>query len=205
MQLNYDDMNKLKEKILVLLASLSRLIRGEVSTKYLVKKGMVIGKNFSRQGGCRIDSSYPYLIEIGDDVGLSTDVTILTHDNSLRRFIGVGKLGRVKIGNHVMVGAKSIILPNVTIGNNVVIGAGSVVTKDIPDNVVCVGNPARVLCSLDEYINKFKNRINSNNLLDRDFSPLSINAEKKEVVKKLCQSGNFCYFKAFNYDEINEK
>lgn len=163
---------------------------------------MIVGKNFSRQGGCRIDASYPYLIEIGDDVGFSTDVTILTHDNSLKRFIGVEKLGRVKIGNHVMVGAKSIILPNVIIGNNVVIGAGSVVTKNIPDNVVCAGNPARILCSLDDYINKFKGKINSDNLLDRNFSPLCIDAEKREIIKNLCQNG-FCYFKANNYDEIN--
>lgn len=171
----------MKEKILLLLASLSRLIRGEVSTERLIKKGMIVGKNFTRQGGCRIDASYPYLIEIGDDVGLSTDVTLLTHDNSLRRFIGVEKLGQIKIGNHVMVGAKSIILPNVTIGNNVIIGAGSVVTKDIPDNVVCAGNPARVICSLDDYLNKFKNKINDNNLLDRSFSPLLINTEKKKL------------------------
>ncbi len=73
-------MSKLKEKIIVFLASLSRSIRGEISTDYLIKKGMIVGKNFSRQGGCRIDASYPYLIEIGDDVGFSTDVTILTHD-----------------------------------------------------------------------------------------------------------------------------
>ncbi len=122
--------------------------------------------------------------------------------NSLKRFIGVEKLGRVKIGNHVMVGAKSIILPNVIIGNNVVIGAGSVVTKNIPDNVVCAGNPARILCSLDDYINKFKGKINSDNLLDRNFSPLCIDAEKREIIKNLCQNG-FCYFKANNYDEIN--
>lgn len=194
----------MKEKILLLLASLSRLIRGEVSTERLIKKGMIVGKNFTRQGGCRIDASYPYLIEIGDDVGLSTDVTLLTHDNSLRRFIGVEKLGQIKIGNHVMVGAKSIILPNVTIGNNVIIGAGSVVTKDIPDNVVCAGNPARVICSLDDYLNKFKNKINDNNLLDRSFSPLLINTEKKEIIKELCSNKEYCYFKAFNYEELNK-
>jgi len=53
----------------------------------------------------------------------------------------------VMIGNNVWIGGGAIILPGITIGNNVVIGAGSVVTKDIPDNVVAVGNPCRVLYS----------------------------------------------------------
>lgn len=58
----------------------------------------------------------------------------------------------VKIGSNVFVGAGSIILPGVTIGDRVVIGAGSVVTKDIPDNSVAVGNPAKVICSHDRYM-----------------------------------------------------
>ena len=51
----------------------------------------------------------------------------------------------MKIGDRCWIGANSIILPGVTIGNNVVIGAGSVVTKDIPDNVVAVGSPAKII------------------------------------------------------------
>ncbi|MBQ9598477.1 MAG: sugar O-acetyltransferase, partial [Clostridia bacterium] len=51
----------------------------------------------------------------------------------------------VKIGSNVWIGAGSTILPGVTIGDNSVIGAGSVVTKDIPENVVAVGSPARVI------------------------------------------------------------
>lgn len=194
----------MKEKIILFLVSLSRLIRGEVSTERLIKNGMIVGKNFTRQGGCRIDFSYSYLIEIGDDVGLSSDVTILAHDNSLQRFMGVEKLGKVKIGNHVMIGAKSIILPNVTIGNNVIIGAGSVVTKDIPDNVVCAGNPAKIISSLDDYLSKFKNRINTNNLLDRSYSPLLVDKNKKEIIKNKCSNKEFCYFMTYNYDELNK-
>ena len=52
----------------------------------------------------------------------------------------------VIIGNNVWIGGGAIILPGVTIGNNVVIGAGSVVTKNIPDNVIAVGSPCRVVC-----------------------------------------------------------
>ena len=56
----------------------------------------------------------------------------------------------VRIGKNCWIGAGAVILPGVTIGDNVVIGAGSVVTKDIPDNVVAVGNPCRVLREVGE-------------------------------------------------------
>lgn len=57
----------------------------------------------------------------------------------------------VKIGNNVWIGAGAIVLPGVTIGDNTVIGAGSVVTRDIPANVVAVGNPCRVMREIGEY------------------------------------------------------
>ena len=57
----------------------------------------------------------------------------------------------VKIGRNCWIGAGAIILPGITIGDNVVVGAGSVVTKDIPDNVVAVGNPCKVLRKINEH------------------------------------------------------
>ena len=57
----------------------------------------------------------------------------------------------VRIGRNCWIGAGAIILPGITIGDNVVIGAGSVVTKDIPANVVAVGNPCRVLRAVGEH------------------------------------------------------
>lgn len=56
----------------------------------------------------------------------------------------------ISIGNNVWIGASSVIIPGVTIGDNTVIGAGSVVTKDIPANVVAVGNPCRVIRDIND-------------------------------------------------------
>lgn len=67
------------------------------------------------------------------------------------------------IGNEVFVGAGSIILPGVHIGNRVIIGAGSVVTKDIPDNSVAAGNPAKVICPIDEYLEREKGKMRPEN------------------------------------------
>ncbi len=66
----------------------------------------------------------------------------------------------VHIGKNCWLGAGVIVLPGITVGNNVVIGAGSVVTKDIPDNVIAVGNPCRILRKISEHdrIYYFKNK-----------------------------------------------
>lgn len=73
----------------------------------------------------------------------------------------------VRIGRNCWIGAGAVIVPGITIGDNTVIGAGSVVTKDIPSNVVAVGNPCRVLREINEHDKEyyFKNRkINYENL-----------------------------------------
>ena len=62
------------------------------------------------------------------------------------------------VGNNVYIGNNVIILPGVTIGNNVVIGTGTVVSKDIPDNSVAVGVPARVIKTADEYLEKIESQ-----------------------------------------------
>ena len=64
----------------------------------------------------------------------------------------------VRIGNHCWLGAGVIVMPGVTIGDNTVIGAGSIVTKDIPSDVVAVGNPCRVLREVTEKDRLFYDR-----------------------------------------------
>ena len=59
-------------------------------------------------------------------------------------------LGAAKIGDQTRIGASATILPQIEIGNNVIIGAGSVITKDVPDNVVVVGVPGRVVKVLNK-------------------------------------------------------
>lgn len=131
-------------------------IRGEYTTEKLISMGMKVGKDFGRLHGVILDPSHCWLIEIGDNVTMAPRVHVLAHDASTKQFLGYTKLGRVTIGDNVFIGAESVILPGVTIGNNVIVGANSTVTKDIPDNVVVAGTPAKVICTLEEYLNKEK-------------------------------------------------
>lgn len=103
-------------------------------------------------------SSEPYLITVGSHCQL-VNCKIFTHGggNSVRsKHPKFDCFGKVNIGDWVYVGSNSLIMPGVTIGNNVLIAAGSVVTKSIPDNVVVAGNPARIICTLDDYYEKNK-------------------------------------------------
>lgn len=128
-------------------------IKGQ-SIRSLRKRGAVIGEDVSLLSAT-IDKNAACLIEIGNNVTI-TNATILAHDASTKRFLGYTKIAKTQIGNNVFIGWQAVVLPGVTIGDNVIIGAGAVVKSSIPSNSVAVGNPARVICTLDEYIEKNK-------------------------------------------------
>lgn len=134
-------------------------IRGEYTTEKLISMGMKVGKNFGRLNGVILDPSHCWLIEIGDNVTMAPRVHILCHDASTKTFLNYTKIGRVTIGNNVFIGAESVVLPGVTIGSNVIIGANSTVTHNVPDNTVVAGSPARVICTLEEYLDKERSRM----------------------------------------------
>ena len=128
---------------------------------YLRSNGMAIGNNtvIYSPNNCVIDQTRPWMIEIGDNVSITTGVTFLTPGYDWSVFKGMygdvlGSAGRVKIGNNVFIGMNSTILKGVTIGNNVVIGANSLINKNVPDNSVVVGNPQRIVCDIDSYLEK---------------------------------------------------
>lgn len=127
--------------------------------KILREKGMKIGD------GCEIykDVSFgsePYLIKLGNQVRVTSGVKFITHDGGVWVLRNNGKLpnadifGKIDIGDNVHIGMNAIIMPGVTIGNNVIIGCGAIVTKNIPDDSVAVGIPARVIESIDTYYQK---------------------------------------------------
>ena len=93
-------------------------------------------------------------IYVGDKTMIGPNVTIATAGHPIQptlRYLEMQYNIDVHIGKNVWIGAGSVILPGVTIGDNTVIGAGSIVTKDIPSNVVAVGNPCHVMREIGEH------------------------------------------------------
>lgn len=133
---------------------------------FLRKQGVKVGDDIwvtPDIKSLKIDITRPSLLEIGNQVRLNRNLTILTHDggyyvikNKYKEFIP--QSGRVKIGNNVYFGRNCTVFKGVTIGNNCIIGFGSIVTKDIPSNSVAVGAPAKVVSTLNEYYKKRKEK-----------------------------------------------
>ena len=93
--------------------------------------------------------------------------------------------GRVTIGNHVYIGTNALIMPGVTIGDNALVAAGSVVTKSVPAGVVVGGNPAKILCTIDEYIEHNLNyNTNSKGMSRSEKKQMLLNLEDKFFVTK---------------------
>ena len=165
-------------------------LRGEYTTERLISMGMRVGKNFGRLNGVILDPSHCWLIDIGDNVTMAPRVHILCHDASTKKFLNYTKIGRVRIGNNVFIGASTVVLPGVTIGSNVIIGANSTVTHDIPDGVVAVGTPARILCTLDDYLKKEAKRMETAPRYGPEYTLReSISQEKKDEMRRALENG----------------
>jgi maltose O-acetyltransferase len=151
------------------------------------KMGVKIGEKCNFQNEVIIDYSHNWLIEIGNNVTLAPRVHILAHDASTKIFLNYTRLGKVKIGDNVFIGAGAIILPGVEIGNNVVIGAGSVVTKSIPSDTVFSGNPAKLICTLLDFLEKHQNSMKVNPVYDESYTLRGniTESRKKEMIKEI--------------------
>lgn len=171
--------------------------RGDVDLEKLKKRGLKVGNNFKMIGQCLIDPSHCWHIEIGDNVVFAPRVHILAHDASMGVFLGYTKIANVRIGNNVFLGASVTVLPGVTIGDNVVVGAGSIVTKDIPENSVAVGNPARVVSTLQDFLAKEKQMMHDQNTFDDEYTLRNkdFTSQHAEIMIKACDKYKRAYVK----------
>ena len=104
----------------------------------------------------RIDGLIPDAISVGENFISAPGSWILSHDSGLINLIGKVAVKKTVIGNNVFIGLNAIIMAGVTIGDGAVIGAGSVVTKNVEPDTVVGGNPAKLICTVSEYIERVK-------------------------------------------------
>lgn len=142
---------------------------------------------------------YPELIRFGNNVRVASNVTFLTHDvihNMLNNINGgvssffniqieqqpfKEKVGCIRIGDNVFIGANTTILYDVQIGNNVIIAAGSVVTKDIEDNSICAGVPAKKIGNFETYVKKRISEEKEKTQIEKEFKTEKLSGDVIDI------------------------
>ncbi len=132
-------------------------------TKYIIKHNIFksVGKNFFFQP--RIIPSDPELIKFHNNVTVASGVTFINHDlvhnvlNNLGNENFQYNSGCIEVMDNVFIGSNATILQNVKIGPNAIIAAGSIVTKDVPENSIVAGVPAKVIGNFNDLVEKRKN------------------------------------------------
>lgn len=132
--------------------------------RYLRAVGVKIGESCEILTKASNFGSEPWLVDVGNHVTVADGVKFITHDASSRLFRARydemsrfgNKFGPILVEDNVFIGVNAVILPGVKIGSNSIVGAGAIVTKDVPDSCVVAGVPARILMSLESYIEKYR-------------------------------------------------
>jgi maltose O-acetyltransferase len=150
-------------------------------------RGMHIGEAVFLPMSTWIDTPHCFLISIGDRCAFGPNCSILAHDGLPNPYIDATRIAKVTIHESCSFGMGTIILPGVEIGPRSITGAGSVVSKDIPPDSVAAGNPARVICTLDEFLNKHREEMKTAPIFPfEQYDYRSITQERMaEMIEKL--------------------
>ena len=155
----------------------------------LVDNGLNLGNNVQIVSDFFFDPTHCFLITIGDDCTICPNVRLITHDASTKTFLGYTKIGRIRIGKNCFIGDSVIVLPDVEIGNNTIIGAGSIVSRNIPENSVAVGQPAKIIGQTGAYLEKMKKRAELTGIFGEDYLIKVITEKKKKEVIEAVNNG----------------
>jgi acetyltransferase-like isoleucine patch superfamily enzyme len=153
----------LKRLLKLFIAPINKLHAALYPVSYARKIGVNMKNDLTIYGSSYfMFSSEPYLISLGSNVYISIGVEFVCHDGStlpFRKDIPDLELaGEITVGDDVFIGKGATILAGVSIGSNCIIGACALVTKDVPDNSIFGGNPAKFIKSTDDFLISAKKR-----------------------------------------------
>jgi acetyltransferase-like isoleucine patch superfamily enzyme len=153
------DFNTIRPKEIVKRNELLKKILGKTKTTFFIEQPFRCDYGYNIEIGENFYSNYNLIIldcarvKIGDNVMIGPNVSFYTAGHPLhydKRNTELEYAFPIIIGNNVWIGGNVVINPGITIGDNSVIGSGSIVTKDLPGNVIAIGNPCKVLRVLTE-------------------------------------------------------
>ncbi|MBT4192045.1 MAG: acyltransferase [Candidatus Diapherotrites archaeon] len=122
-----------------ILGSLAARLPGDTKIWFYKKMGIKIGKHVQIMPDVRMEIFFPELIKIGDNVVVGQEAFFACHEFNVNEF----RYGPIDVGNNVLIGARTFILPGVKIGNNAIIAANTTVYQDVPNNVIAFGSPLK--------------------------------------------------------------
>ena len=154
--------------------------------KYARHIGVKIGKNSFIS--TRFWSSEPYLISIGNNVAVTAGVRFFTHGGgrtAREKYPKFDVFGKITVEDWAYIGSCSLIMPGVTIGHGALVAAGSVVTKSVAPRTVVGGNPAKYICTVDEYIERnLKYNLDSKGMTPAEKRNLLLSLDETKFLKK---------------------
>jgi len=158
----------------------------------LQRKGLTLGRNIEIIESFFFDPSHCFLISIGDNCIICPNVRLIAHDASTKKHLGYTKIGRIDIRENCFIGDSAIVLPRVTIGPNAIIGAGAVVTRDVPPGMIAAGNPARIVGSVDEYLQRIATMSRDKRIFGEDYYIDRLDdIKRQEIIRSIGETIGF--------------
>ena len=144
----------------------------------------------SATGGLKGLSVAGFGLGIFDHCGFGGGCVILAHDAQMDEFLDAARVGRVIIHESCHIGTRTIILPGVEVGPRTIVGAGSVISRSLPADTVCAGSPAKVICTLSEYLDKHRRQMQSAPKFDWNEYVANVTPERSAELVAAVRSGD---------------
>lgn len=155
----------------------------------LKSKGLILGAGTSILEPFFLDPYHCFLISIGENCTFAPNVRLIAHDASTKSHLNYTRIAKIDIGDNCFIGDSAIILPGVTIGSNTIIGSGSIVNKSIPQDSVAAGNPAKVICTLQEYLNRVEINAKVKGVFSEEYHIDRISPQKRDELLRSLSNG----------------